>query len=50
MVVPLPFTRALYLYGPAIIVPRDGDSEAWRRTLEESMNKLADEAERLVNE
>ncbi len=50
MVVPLPFTRAVYLYGTPVFVPRDGDTEEWRRRLEEAMNELADEAERLVNE
>ena len=30
MVVPLPFTRALFLYGEPIVVPRDGDIEEWR--------------------
>jgi hypothetical protein len=33
-----------------MVVPRDGDSETWRVTLEQSMNDLADKAERLVNE
>ena len=50
MVFPLPFTRALYLYGAPMVVPRHGDSEEWRLRLERTMNELADEAERLVNE
>jgi len=50
MVLPLPFTRALYLYGAPLFVPRDGDTEEWRLRLEEAMNKLADDAERLINE
>jgi len=50
MVVPLPFTRVLYLYGAPMFIPRDGDTEEWRRRLEEVMTELADEAERLVNE
>ena len=50
MVVPMPFSRALFLYGTAITVPRDGDTEEWRLCLEASMRKLADDAERLVNE
>lgn len=50
MVVPMPFTRVLYLYGAPFIVPRDGDTEEWRLRLETTMNELADEAERLVNE
>ena len=50
MVFPMPFTRALYLYGAPILVPRDGDTEMWRLTLEKKLNELADDAERLVNE
>ena len=50
MVVPHPFSRALYLYGEPILVPRDGDAEEFRLKLEQTMNALADEAERLVNE
>jgi lysophospholipid acyltransferase (LPLAT)-like uncharacterized protein len=50
MVVPMPFSRALYLYGAPMFVPRDGDTETWRVALEETMNELADDAERLVNE
>ena len=46
MVVPLPFTRAIFLYGEPIVVPRDGDVEEWRNTVEMRMNALADEAER----
>jgi lysophospholipid acyltransferase (LPLAT)-like uncharacterized protein len=50
MVVPLPFSRALYLYGAPMLVPRDGDTEEWRLRLQTTMNELADDAERLVNE
>ena|GEM_PF-4193242 len=50
MVVPLPFTRVVYLYGAPMLVPRDGDTEEWRLRLENMMNELADDAERLVNE
>lgn len=50
MVVPHPFSRALYLYGEPMLVPRDGDAEEYRLKLEQTMNALADEAERLVNE
>jgi hypothetical protein len=46
MVVPLPFTRAIFLYGEPIVVPRHGDVEEWRNTVEVRMNALADEAER----
>jgi lysophospholipid acyltransferase (LPLAT)-like uncharacterized protein len=50
MVVPKPFSRALFLYGSPVIVPRGGDVEEARERLERVMNDLADEAERLVNE
>lgn len=50
MVVPYPFSRAIYLYGEPMLVPRDGDAEEFRLKLEQTMNALADEAERLVNE
>jgi len=50
MVVPLPFSRVVYLYGAPMLVPRDDDTEAWRFALEKTMNELADDAERLVNE
>ena len=46
MVVPLPFTRAIFLYGDPIVVPRDGNVEEWRLRIEERMNSLAVEAER----
>jgi len=50
MVVPYPFSRAIYLYGEPLAVPRDGDPEEYRLKLEQTMNALAEEAERLVNE
>jgi lysophospholipid acyltransferase (LPLAT)-like uncharacterized protein len=46
MVVPLPLSRVIYLYGEPMTVPRGGDMEEWRGKLEASMNALADEAER----
>ena len=45
-IVPMPFSRALYVYGEPIVVPRDGDAETWRVAIEIAMNALADEAER----
>jgi lysophospholipid acyltransferase (LPLAT)-like uncharacterized protein len=45
MVVPRPFSRAIFLYGPPILIPRDGNVEEWRQRVEDSMNALADEAE-----
>lgn len=45
-IVPRPFTKAIYVYGPPIAVPRDGDVEEWRLNIEQTMNELAEEAER----
>ena len=45
MVFPLPFSRAVFLYGEPIRVPRDGDAEEWRGRVEVAMNELADRAE-----
>jgi hypothetical protein len=45
MIVPLPFSRAIYLYGEPILVPRDGETDAWRVRVEERMNELTAEAE-----
>lgn len=45
-IVPRPFSRAMYLYGPPIFVPRDGDVEEWRLKIEQAMNELAEDAER----
>lgn len=50
MVVPMPFSRVVFLYGAPMLVPRDGDTEEWRLRLQNMMNELADDAERLVNE
>ena len=46
MIVPRPFSKAIFLYGDPIVVPREGDVEEWRLRLERAMNELADEAER----
>jgi lysophospholipid acyltransferase (LPLAT)-like uncharacterized protein len=45
MVVPMPFSRAVFLYGPPIVIPRDGKVEEWRQRVEDAMNALAEEAE-----
>lgn len=45
-IVPIPFSRGLFLYGDPISVPRHGDVEEWRLTIERAMNELAEEAER----
>ena len=49
MVVPYPFSKALYLYGTPVLVPRDANIEAERQRIERILNELADEAELLVN-
>ena len=49
MIVPRPFSRAVYVYGEPIVVPRDGDAEEWRLKIERAMNDLAEEAEVEVN-
>ena len=41
MIVPLPFSRAIYLYGDPIEVPRRGDVEEWRGRVERALNELA---------
>lgn len=45
MVIPLPFSRTIFLYGDPIHVPRDGDVEEWRGRVERAMNALADRVE-----
>jgi len=40
MVIPHPFSRALFLYGEPIVVPRDGDDEEWRVRVETAMCEL----------
>ena len=50
-VIPLPFGRGVYLWGAPIYVPADADSaaiEGARRTLEERLNTLTAEADRMV--
>ena len=46
MIIPMPFTRAIFLYGAPISVPRDGDVEGWRKRIERALNDLAEEADR----
>ena len=50
MIVPYPFTKAVYLYGEPIFVPRDGDVEEYRERVERALNDLTDQAERMVKE
>ena len=49
MIVPLPFSRAVFVYGEPIYVPRDGDVEEWRVRVDRAMNELADRAEGMVS-
>lgn len=46
MVIARPFSRAIFLYGEPIFVPRDADVEEQRVRVERLMNQLAEEAER----
>ena len=49
--VPYPFARGVFLYGEPLIVPRDADplaEEALRQALEEKLDRVTDEADRLV--
>ena len=48
MVIPYPFTKAYFLYGDPIAVPRDGNVEEWRVRVEQAMNALAVEAEQIA--
>jgi lysophospholipid acyltransferase (LPLAT)-like uncharacterized protein len=50
MMIPVPFSKGVCMYGEPMIVPRDGDTEQWRLKLERTLNELSEEAERLVKE
>lgn len=45
MIIPLPFSRMIFLYGDPIVVPREGDHEEWRLRIEQAMNDLAERVE-----
>jgi hypothetical protein len=45
MVIPLPFSRVVFLYGDPISIARDEDVETARLRLESAMNRLAEQAE-----
>jgi len=45
MIVPIPFTRAAFLYGDPIEVARNEDVEAARLRVERAMNALAEKAD-----
>ena len=50
MVIPLPFSRAAFLYGDPISISRDEDVEGARLRVENAMNRLADDAEQYFDE
>ncbi len=50
MIIPMPFSKGVVVYGAPMVVPRDGDIEEWRLKLEATLNELSAEAERLVEE
>ena len=45
----MPFSRAIFLYGEPIVVPRDANVEEWRVEIERRMNALADEADVILS-
>jgi len=50
-IIPLPFSRGIYLWGSPVTVPRDADAEileAKRLELENELNRLCDEADGMV--
>ena len=50
-IIALPFSRGVYLWGEPVSVPRDADAdllEAKRLELENELNRLCDEADRMV--
>ena len=50
MVVPFPFTQAVFLYGDPIAIARDEDVETARLRVEKAMNEVAEKAERYFDE
>jgi lysophospholipid acyltransferase (LPLAT)-like uncharacterized protein len=50
MMIPIPFSKGVVMYGEPMIVPRDGDTEEWRLKLERTLNDLSAEAERILEE
>ena len=49
MIVPYPFSEALYLYGDPITIPRNADVQQERKRIERDLNALADAAERMIS-
>jgi len=50
MILPLPLSRVVFLYGEPMHVPRDGDVKEWAGRLETVMNDLAHHAEEHFDE
>jgi lysophospholipid acyltransferase (LPLAT)-like uncharacterized protein len=48
MIIPMPFSKGVCVYGAPMLVPRDADTEEWRLKVERTLNELSEEAERLV--
>ena len=49
-IIPKPFSKGVCVYGEPMLVPRDSDIAEWRVKVENALNELTAEAERLVNE
>jgi lysophospholipid acyltransferase (LPLAT)-like uncharacterized protein len=50
MVVPLPFSRAIFLYGDPLTILRDDDVEQARLRVENALNSIAQAAEERFDE
>ena len=50
MILPLPFSRAIYVYGDPFVIPRGGDLEEWRGRVETVLNELGALAEEKFDE
>lgn len=50
MMIPIPFSKGVCMYGEPMIVPRNGDTEEWRERLERTLKDLSAEAERILED
>ncbi len=50
MVIPVPFTRAIFLYGEPISIDRREDVQQARMRIEDALNQLAENAEQRFEE
>jgi hypothetical protein len=51
--IPLPFSRGIFLWGDPIRIPRDADDDTVQKTVmqvEDALNRLTDEADRAVGQ